>query len=171
MSPSTEYTATATPSIGSYGTFDGEHGMTPKKATILVVDNSPEMLRYLQVLLELDSYAVITASSGYEALQFVHLGCVPDVILLDFQMPGMDGLETLRQLRQLRPSLNVIICSGVDDPEIVSQAAAYGAQGYLVKPVQHLYLSAAVGRCLQPNHAEPMERAAARVFVLPPPIA
>ena len=52
------------------------------KATVLIVDDSPEMLRYLRVLLELDSYQVETASNGSEALQRVRDGCAPAVVLL-----------------------------------------------------------------------------------------
>jgi CheY-like chemotaxis protein len=118
------------------------------KATVLIVDDSPAMLRYLRVLLELDSYQVETASNGKEALQRVHDGCAPAIVLLDLQMPGMDGLETLWGLRQLQPDLKVIMCSGVDDPEQVRRAASLGAQAYLTKPVRHLYLSAALERCL-----------------------
>ncbi|MBZ5598228.1 MAG: response regulator [Acidobacteriia bacterium] len=118
------------------------------KATVLIVDDSPEMLRYLRVLLELDSYQVETASNGSEALQRVRDGCAPAVVLLDLQMPGMDGLKTLRSLRKLQPDLKVIMCSGVDDPRQVRRAASFGAQAYLTKPVRHLYLSAALERCL-----------------------
>jgi CheY-like chemotaxis protein len=142
----------------------------PLKATVLVVDDSPEIQRYLRVLLELDSHHVETANSGYEALQSLRRGCAPDVVLLDLQMPGMDGLETLRRLRQLRPHSKVIMCSGLDDPEKIREAASLGAHAYLVKPVQHLYLSAAVERCLTEG---PVKRATehlgAQLFVLPSP--
>jgi CheY-like chemotaxis protein len=126
------------------------------KATVLVVDDSPAMLRYLRVLLESESYEVETASNGSEALQRVRHGCAPAIVLLDLQMPGMDGLHTLRRLRKLRPDMKVIMCSGVDDPRRMRQAASLGAQAYLTKPVQHLYLSAALERCLQgsPGFAE-----------------
>ncbi len=112
------------------------------------------MLRYLRVLLELESYEVETASNGSEAVRRVREGCTPAVVLLDLQMPGMDGLKTLRRLLKLRPELKVIMCSGVDDPNKVRRAASLGAQAYLTKPVQHLYLSAALERCLNgtPHH-------------------
>ncbi len=112
------------------------------------------MLRYLRVLLELESYEVETASNGSEAVRRVREGCTPAVVLLDLQMPGMDGLKTLRRLLKLRPELKVIMCSGVDDPNKVQRAASLGAQAYLTKPVQHLYLSAALERCLNgtPHH-------------------
>ena len=115
---------------------------------ILVVDDSPDMRRYLRVLLELDSYQVETASNGAEALQRLRDGYTPAVVLLDVEMPGMDGLKTLRRLRRLRPDLMVIMCSGVDDPAIARRASLLGAQAYLTKPVKQLYLSAALERCL-----------------------
>jgi CheY-like chemotaxis protein len=141
------------------------------KTTVLVVDDSPDMLRYLRVLLELDSYQVETASNGIEALQRVRDGCIPAVVLLDLQMPRMDGLKTLRRLRKLRPELKVIMCSGVADPDKVQRAAALGAQAYLIKPVKHLYLSAALERCLTLNSTMPAEESlGAGLAALPSPL-
>jgi DNA-binding NtrC family response regulator len=140
------------------------------KATILVVDDSPEMQRYLRVLLEIDSYRVEIASNGFEALQSLHRGCAPQVVLLDLEMPGMDGLETLRRILEVRPQQKVIMCSGVDDPARIIQAAARGAVAFLVKPVQHLYLSAAIERCLNEGPPKrPPGHSGAHVFVLPSP--
>jgi two-component system, NtrC family, nitrogen regulation response regulator NtrX len=142
----------------------------PVKATVLVVDDSPEIRRYLCALLELDSYRVETASSGHEALQRLAHGCTPQVVVLDLQMPGMDGLETLRRLQQFRPKPHVIMCSGVDDPEKIREAVSLGAHAYLVKPVQHLYLSAAVDRCLREGGAKrPADHLSSQLFVLPSP--
>ena len=142
----------------------------PAKATILVVDDSLEMQRYLRVLLELDAYRVEVAGSGWEALQRLRRGCIPQVVLLDMQMPGMDGLETLRRLQEFRLRPQVIMCSAVDDPGRIAEAAALGAHSYLLKPVQHLYLSAAIERCLNQGPAgRPMERLSVRPFVLPLP--
>jgi len=145
-------------------------GFNPVKATVLVVDDSPEMQRYLRVLLETDSYRVETASNGQEALQSLGRGCVPQVVLLDLQMPGIDGLETLRRMREFLPRLKVIICSGVDDPAKILKAAALGAHSFLTKPVQYLYLSAAIERCLSEGPAKRAARhSGTQVFVLPSP--
>jgi CheY-like chemotaxis protein len=145
-------------------------GFNQEQATILVVDDSLEMQRYLRILLELDSYQVETASNGHDALQSMRRGCAAQVVLLDVQMPGMDGLETLRRLQEFRPNLKVIMCSGVDDPVKIREANALGAQAYLLKPIQHLYLSAAVERCLheEPGDRRP-ERLGFQLFVLPSP--
>lgn len=127
--------------------------LKPVKETVLVVDDSIEIRRYLATVLELNAYRVETAESGEEACMRLRNGCEPALVLLDLQMSGMDGLATLRELRGLRPHLKVIMCSAVDDPDIINAAARLGAQGYLVKPIRHLYLSAAVERCLRENNA------------------
>ena len=119
--------------------------------TILVVDDSPAMLTYFRTLLELDSYRVHTASNGLEALRRVREGFVPDLVLLDVQMPHLDGMQTLKYLLKLRPGLKVIMCSAWSSPGKVQQARLLGAQAYLTKPVQHLYLTAALDNCLRPS--------------------
>src|SRR5437867_13397703 len=107
---------------------------TPR-ATILVVDDSPDMLRYLRMVLELDSYRVETANNGVEALQRVRNGTVAEVVVLDLQMPEMDGLETWGRLLKLQPQLKVFMCSGVHDPDRVQQSALPGVAADLKKQV------------------------------------
>jgi CheY-like chemotaxis protein len=144
-------------------------GRGAAKATILVVDDSPEIQRYLRTLLELDSYRVMVASNGYEALEILRHAPVADMVLLDVQMPGMDGLQVLRRMRKLCPKVKVIMCSGLNDSEKICQALSLGAYAYLLKPIQHLYLSAAVERCLRKvSSARPKEHR--KLFVLPSPI-
>src|ERR1035437_2395274 len=79
---------------------------------ILVVDDEPSMLRYLQTVLELDSYRVTTACNGAEAVEKVQR-VSPDLVLLDMVMPGGDGLETLQRIREVRPSTKVVMLSCV----------------------------------------------------------
>jgi len=113
-------------------------GRNPLKATVLVVDDSPEIQRYLRVLLELDSYHVETASSGYEALQSLSRGCAPEIVLLDLQMPGMDGIETGKRIRALpdtvhRPQLVMVTAYGRE--EVLKQAEDNAFVNVLIKPV------------------------------------
>jgi two-component system response regulator AtoC len=115
---------------------------------ILVVDDEPGMLRYLQTLLEVDSYRVSTASSGAEALACVQREPAPDLVLLDLLMPDLDGLETLERLRQARPGLKVVMLSCVSDTRKVVQAIHLGAHDYLTKPFQKAELDAVLDHCL-----------------------
>lgn len=143
-------------------------GENPAVTDVLVVDDTPEIRQYLRRLLELHGYQVETACTGEEAVRLVANGCGASVVLLDMQMPGIDGLATLRSLRELRPELQVIMCSGVDDPDRIQEARLLGAQAYLVKPVQHLYLTAAVDRCFAVRRAGANRHVAPQVITLQP---
>ncbi len=136
--------------------------------TVLLVDDSPEMRRYLRLLLELDSYHVETAEDGRQALRLLEGGCTPDVVLLDLQMPRMNGLRTLHSIRKYHPDLKVIICSAEEDPRKLRLADALGANAFVSKPVRHLYLSAAVERCLGLSPSTPAAHVAS-VITLPAP--
>jgi len=115
---------------------------------ILVVDDEPSMLRYLQTVLELDSYRVTTASNGLEALDKVQRD-TPDLVLLDMVMPGADGLETLQRIREAKPSTKVVMLSCVRDTRKVAQAMRLGAQDYLSKPVQKEEMDEVLRFCLE----------------------
>ncbi len=115
---------------------------------ILVVDDEPSMLRYLQTVLELDSYRVSTASNGLEAVDKVQRES-PDLVLLDMVMPGADGLETLQRIREARPSTKVVMLSCVRDTRKVAQAMRLGAQDYLSKPVQKEEMDEVLRFCLE----------------------
>jgi DNA-binding NarL/FixJ family response regulator len=86
-------------------------------------------------------------------------------------MPGIGGLKTLRHLRRLRPDLKVIMCSGVDDPRVIRDATELGAEAYITKPVHHLYLSAALERCLASStpRGETQEKRRTNLVTMPAP--
>ncbi|HET8666980.1 MAG TPA: sigma-54 dependent transcriptional regulator [Terriglobales bacterium] len=115
---------------------------------VLVVDDEPGMLAYLRTLLEVNSFAVETVTNGTDALDAVIRGPVPDVVLLDLVMPGLDGLETLDRLRHLRPGLKVVMLSCVSTTRKVVDAIHLGAQDYLTKPFQETELKSVLKRCL-----------------------
>ncbi len=125
---------------------------------ILVVDDEPSMLAYLRTLLEINEYIVETVASGNDALDAVVRGPVPDVVLLDMVMPGMDGLETLDRLRHLRPGIKVVMLSCVSTTRKVVDAIRLGAQDYLTKPFQESELDATLRRCIGYSvEAEPVQ--------------
>lgn len=114
---------------------------------ILVVDDEPPMLRYMQTLLELGDYRVETALSGQEALKRVQKDPPPDLVLLDIVMPELNGLETLKCMREVRPSLKVAMLSCVSDSRTVVDAMRLGAKDFLPKPFQKPELDSLIARC------------------------
>ena len=119
--------------------------------TILVVDDETSMLRYMQTLLELESYKVEIASNGLEAVNRIKNGKMPDLVFLDLLMPELDGLQALEQMRKLQPGLKVVMLSCVSETAKVVEAMRLGAQDYLTKPFEQQELAKALERCLVPT--------------------
>src|SRR6266700_2145864 len=137
------------------------------KAKILLVDDEPGMLRYIRTLLEVDDHNVQTASTGEEALDLVQKGLVPNLVLLDLLMPGIDGLETLESLRKLQPTAKVVMLSCVNDTKKVVQAIRLGATDYITKPFQKAELDAVIDQCLgtnQENYTGEVEELGDEIF-------
>ncbi len=110
---------------------------------VLIVDDEPDFCDALRDILRSKGFEVAIALSGEEALP-AYMQEKPDVVLLDIQMPGMDGLETLRELKVLDQGANVIMVTAIEDDEIVKRATAEGALDYITKPVDHDYLALAI---------------------------
>ena len=110
---------------------------------ILVVDDEPDFCEALRDFLGSKGFEVAIALSGEEALP-AYMQEKPDMVLLDIQMPGMDGLETLRELKALDQGANVIMVTVIEDDEIAKRAMAEGAFDYITKPVDRDYLELAL---------------------------
>ncbi len=103
--------------------------------TILLVEDHADAREALQVLLELEGYAVVTAAEGLAALDIARTRH-PDIALIDIGLPGLDGYEVARRLRAAggpRPIL--VALTGYSQPEDRRDAAAAGFDAHLVKPV------------------------------------
>jgi two-component system KDP operon response regulator KdpE len=103
---------------------------TEKKKLILVVDDHPKVLRFIEIDLKLRGFDVITTTSGREALEFVK-SKKPNIMLLDMIMPEVDGFEVLRSLRGFS-QLPVIAFSA--SPASRDDAMHMGADDFLSKP-------------------------------------
>lgn len=132
---------------------------------ILVVDDHPVVRDGLALVLgtQPDFDVVGAASDGGQA---VDMACTlqPDVILLDLEMPGVDGLSALQQLRQKAPEVRVIVFTAFDTDERIIKAVQAGAKGYLLKGAPRADLFEAVrvvaagGSLLQPVVASKLMR-------------
>jgi two-component system NarL family response regulator len=101
---------------------------------ILIVDDQADVRRALSGLLSMlpDCFLAAEANCGREALNLA-TQLRPDIILMDVNMPEMDGFETTKQLRQIMPDAKVIIFTQHDSPQAVDAAKSAGASGFLAK--------------------------------------
>lgn len=102
--------------------------------TILVVDDETSILQSLEGILTDEGFDVAIAESGLEALGKIE-EVMPDLVLLDIWMPGLDGIETLEKIKDLHPTLQVIMMSGHGNIETAVKATKVGAYDYIEKPL------------------------------------
>ena len=101
--------------------------------TLLVVDDEPQILRAVAGLLQDEGFEVLTAPDGETALKMVAAE-VPDLVLLDIALPGLDGLEALTELKRQHPLLPVIMVSAYGSVENAVKATRLGAFDFIEKP-------------------------------------
>ena len=123
-------------------------------AKLAIVDDDQPFGEYLQTMLRSRGYDTLTYQSGDALLAGLREGALPDVILLDVSMPGLDGLETLRQIRLAHPAAQVVMLSGGQTPATIVEAVRLGAIDYVVKPgdpdgVGEVALEAAIRNALE----------------------
>jgi len=121
--------------------------------TILVVDDEYAVREVLTTFLEHEygpqGYTVETATDGAGALAAVQRRR-PALVLLDIEMPGMNGVETLQRIRAIDPAIPVIMVTGTESTRLAGDVIKSGAFSYLPKPVRLQYLEHIVATALHP---------------------
>ena len=116
--------------------------ITPEFA-VAVVDDDASVRKALMRLLRASSYTVEVFESASEFLASLNQR-VPDCLIVDLQMPSMDGLELRISLNRARMAIPTIIISAHDEPGSRERCSAAGAAAYLLKPIQKRELIAAI---------------------------
>jgi len=119
--------------VGSTFTFTVPRRVSSQRGNLLLVDDDPTMRDILRRVLEKAEFDVATAEDGREALEQIERH-VPDVVLMDLEMPGMDGPTTLQQIRKQWGSLPVILHTGHVDGPLLSKALEWSPFTVLAKP-------------------------------------
>ncbi len=112
---------------------------------ILLVDDEESIQLLYQEEFEEEGYTVISALNGEEALA-KYKAEVPDIVILDIQMPGMNGIEVLRQMKMIDATVPVILSSAY--PEFKQDLGAWASEEYVVKSADLDDLKRAVHRCI-----------------------
>ncbi len=103
--------------------------------TILVIDDERSILQSLEGILSDEGYQVFLANNGREGLDICEKE-VPDVVLLDIAMPGMDGMEVLKRIKEVLPFVPVIIMTGHGSIDMAVKAIKLGSYDFLEKPLE-----------------------------------
>ena len=102
--------------------------------SVLVVEDSRTQAEFIRYVLETEGYDVTLAADGTEAIRRMEVD-MPDIVLTDIMMPGMDGYELCRRIKQQNPDTPVIMVTSLFDPADVLKGLASGADNFIVKPV------------------------------------
>jgi len=105
------------------------------KKTIFIIDDSATVIMSLKTTLEMNGYAVESASNGKMALDKMASGFKPDLIITDLNMPIMNGLEFIKNVRQILKFTPILILTTESEQSKKDEAKKLGATGWLVKPV------------------------------------
>ena len=117
--------------------------------TVLIADDEPNVVELVRVTLEDERLRVVAAFDGLSALDTAH-DVVPDMVLLDVNMPGLNGFEVCRRLRRDTrfQSTPIIMLTAAAQQEDVAAGLAAGADHYLTKPFSPVRLLSLVERVL-----------------------
>lgn len=116
---------------------------------ILIADDEEDVVSLLRDYLELNHYETISAYNGVEAVEKVRLN--PDLILLDINMPGMDGLSVCRQVRDYVDCPIIFLTARIEDADKIKGFAA-GGDDYMVKPFSIDELGARIAAHIRREH-------------------
>jgi two-component system KDP operon response regulator KdpE len=106
--------------------------MTAGKTRVLIVDDEPQILRFLRTTLSANGFDIVEAATGAEALRRAAADA-PDVIVLDLGLPDMDGKDVIKKLREYSQTPIVVLSARAREPEKI-EALDAGADDYVNKP-------------------------------------
>jgi len=110
--------------------------MDPSATRVLIVDDDQDISLMLSALMKKEGIAPVVAYNGETALKLVP-DKMPDVMLVDVKMPGIDGMEVLRRVRKMNPQLPVVLITAYAEIRASVEAMRAGAFDYLAKPFDH----------------------------------
>ncbi len=124
-----------------------------RPATVLITDDDPSIRQTMETIVRQAGMKSIAVATGEEALKTI-AQCSIDVMLLDVQLPGINGLEVLKQVRERSPDVGVIMLSVIKEISVAVQAIQLGAHDYVQKDFSPVELAARVSKSLDKMRSE-----------------
>ena len=122
--------------------------MPESSALVLIVDDEKDVCDVLCRLLKPEGLQVLVAYEGKTALKMI-VSEIPDVLIVDFKMPGIDGMELLKRAKEIDPELPVVMITAYADVYGAVEAMRAGAHDYMPKPFENYEVIRVVRRALE----------------------
>jgi len=110
--------------------------MSGYEGSVLIVDDEKNICQLLSRLMNKQGLKTLTAYDGYTALKLI-ISDMPDVLIVDFKMPGMDGIEVIKRAKEIDPDLPAVMITAYADFSTAVDAMKAGAHDFLAKPFLH----------------------------------
>ena len=122
--------------------------MNKKNPTILIVDDALFTRTMLRNILTENGYkAVVEAETGTEAI-WAYERWQPDLVIMDINMPEMDGMTAIGNIMNIDPEARIIICSALGEPHLMKEALEFGVIEFIMKPFQPEKVIEAIDKAL-----------------------
>ena len=102
---------------------------------ILVVDDSEFMRKSIKLIFEGESFEVVEAEDGYEAVR-LYAEHLPDVVTMDINMPGKTGIEAIKEIKDIDPKAKVIVITAMGTEAMIRESIQNGASNFIIKPFE-----------------------------------
>ena len=113
--------------------------MNQPNITVLAVDDSQDILFALSAICELEGWRTLTTTEGSEAIELVRQSR-PDIVLVDYHMPRMDGIEVVRNIRAADPAVPIVVLTIESSRAVADSFLAAGADDFALKPIKPIDL-------------------------------
>ena len=129
--------------------------MTKQKTNILILEDHDSVRLLLGTTFRGEQYHVVTKKDGIEGMAWLAAGNIPNMIILDINMPRLNGLDFMRQINRsgLYKDIPVIMLTANDDEDDIIEAFALGIQNYVQKPFNPVALKDKVSKVLKQVNA------------------
>ena len=117
-------------------------------STILIIDDDDQLRRSFERLLTEEGYTILSAPSGEAGLKLLR-SQVPDLVILDMRLPGMNGFDTFKAIHDMESKLPVIIMTAYGTTETAIEATKMGAFDYILKPFDIPDMLSEIGQALE----------------------
>lgn len=109
--------------------------MNKSEITVLAVDDSQDILFAISAICDLEGWNCVTTTEGAEAKELIKSSC-PDIVLVDYHMPRMDGIEVVRNIRSANSSIPIVVLTIESSRAVADQFIEAGADDFALKPIK-----------------------------------